>query len=97
MLGPKAEKVWGIGNEPFAQEGGANAPPQEKVPGLSATTYGHGSATGCIIRIDPEHQIVAVMVRPGTNWGDHEKWVSRFVSAVREGLDGTKTAAAAAK
>ena len=54
--------------------------PQEKQV-LSKETIGHGSASGCILRVDPVNDIVITMVRQesGTSY---DKYVSLFMQTV---------------
>ncbi|MBN8215737.1 MAG: beta-lactamase family protein [Spirochaetes bacterium] len=54
---------------------------------LSPQTYGHGSATASIFRIDPENEVIAVQVR--NTKGDpkvYDRHLEAFLRAIDEGL-----------
>lgn len=80
VLGPDATTVWGIGTMPYAQD-----PPASPEPGLSESAFGHGSATGSILRVDPENRIVLSVARnlPGEKYGE---FVAKLTAAVRQGV-----------
>jgi CubicO group peptidase (beta-lactamase class C family) len=73
-LGADTSKVWGIGLEPYYTK-----------EGLGATTFGHGSATRCIFRVDPEHELVIVMTRndAGTHYNDY---TPKFFQTIMAGI-----------
>lgn len=54
-------------------------------PGLGKGTFGHGAASGAILRIDPENGLVIVMTR-NTGGPQYGKYHPRFIRAIVEGL-----------
>ena len=65
---------------------GTSIPQDQKV--LSAQTIGHGSASGCILRVDPLNDLVVTMVRP--QYGDqkiYDRYVSLFMQAVVDSIE----------
>lgn len=71
MLPVKLDKLdieWGIG---ATWSGG---------PGLSKKTIGHGAASGAILRIDPEHELVIVSTR-NTQGSGYEQYSLRLLEA----------------
>jgi len=53
--------------------------------GLSAKAFGHGAASGAILRVDPINDLVIVMTR-SSQGKDYEKHQSRFIRAVVDGI-----------
>jgi CubicO group peptidase (beta-lactamase class C family) len=53
--------------------------------GLSAKAFGHGAASGAILRVDPANDLVIVMTR-SSQGKDYEKHQSRFIRAVVDGI-----------
>jgi CubicO group peptidase (beta-lactamase class C family) len=49
--------------------------------GLSAKAFGHGAASGAILRVDPVNDLVIVMTR-SSQGKDYEKHQSRFIQTV---------------
>jgi len=54
--------------------------------GLSAQAFGHGAASGAILRVDPANDLVIVMTR-SSQGKDYEKHQSRFVRTVVDAMD----------
>jgi len=65
--------TWGIGIATFRPDG------------LGRRTFGHGAASSSFLRVDPEHDLVAVMVRNAAG-ANYEKHLEQFVSALAEGM-----------
>jgi CubicO group peptidase (beta-lactamase class C family) len=69
--GEQHERSWGIGTSPLAGHG------------LSDSTYGHEAASGAILRIDPEREMVIVVGRnkTGPDYPQYQRFVDRFLRA----------------
>lgn len=53
--------------------------------GLGKGTFGHGAASGAILRIDPTDDLVIVMTRnaAGANFGNYHP---QFIQAIADGI-----------
>jgi len=68
MINPKLDRQWGIGTAPLGGHG------------LSASTFGHEAASGAILRIDPEHELIIVSARDRTG-AHYEDYAARLLAA----------------
>jgi CubicO group peptidase (beta-lactamase class C family) len=72
-LGPGTNLEWGIGTIWY------------KSDGLGQGTFGHGAASGALLRVDPEHDMVIVMTRNA--WGSNlDKYQPKFLAAIVDNL-----------
>jgi CubicO group peptidase (beta-lactamase class C family) len=84
---PDITADWGIGFTPF-RPAHPNAGTDGVPPGtmlLGERTIGHGSATACILRVDPDDNLVITQVRRRAG-PMYEKFLGQLMLAVDEGI-----------
>ena len=74
LLGPRTEVVYGLGTVLYEGDG------------LGAGTFGPALGAGAVVRIDPEHDLVLVMLRKarGRNFS---RYYPAFIKAVLDGIE----------
>jgi CubicO group peptidase (beta-lactamase class C family) len=75
---------WGIGQTwmPDPSDG-----PRDKGV-LGPNVFGHGAASGSVLRIDPDHQLIVVIGRNAhKDWGNNERFAASFMKALAVGLN----------
>ena len=85
---PAIEKDWGIGITWMRQKhpsAGQNDLPKNATV-LSSNVSGHGSATGAILRVDLDNELVIAQSRR-RGGKDYQQHLTRFLMAVEEGLE----------
>jgi len=73
---------WGIGMEWMMD-------PQDATEGgvLGRNVVGHGSASGCVLRVAPDHQLVVVIGRNAfKDGGANGAWAAQFMKILADGM-----------
>lgn len=80
---------WGMGLCYFRErdpQAGKDGVPDDKTL-LSKSTFCHGAASGAVLRIDPENEVVVTVVRTWNREGsDYNRNLYRFLKAVDQGI-----------
>jgi CubicO group peptidase (beta-lactamase class C family) len=82
LLGPDTEVVWGIGTRPEPQLYGM------VVKGLfSPSSYGHGGASGAIMDIDPDNDLLFIMTRDTEDdYNTYMAYKARLLKVISDNL-----------
>jgi CubicO group peptidase (beta-lactamase class C family) len=85
----KFDIPWGMGLTYFNERdprAGKDGVPENKTL-LSKKTFCHGAASGAVLRVDPENEVVVTLVRTKNSEGDAYKVnLAKFLLAVDEGI-----------
>ncbi len=85
----KFDIPWGMGLTYFSERdprAGKDGVPANKTL-LSKKTFCHGAASGAVLRVDPENEVVVTLVREKNSEGDAYKInLAKFLLAVDEGI-----------
>ncbi len=84
---PAIDVTWGIGLTPSAERrpGAPSNSTDPKDLSLGPRTIGHGSATSCILRVDPDQDLVIAMIRR-TAGKDYDANAKALFAAVADGV-----------
>ncbi|WP_395745647.1 serine hydrolase domain-containing protein [Prosthecobacter sp.] len=87
--GSKFDIPWGMGltyfNERDPRAGQDGVPANKTL--LSKNTFCHGAASGAVLRVDPENEIVVTLVREKNLEGDaYKTHLARFLLAIDQGI-----------
>jgi CubicO group peptidase (beta-lactamase class C family) len=84
---PAISVEWGIGltHMPDRRDGAPAAATDASAYNLGPRTIGHGSATSCILRVDPDQDLVIAMIRR-TAGSDYDKHAKAVFAAVHDAI-----------